>query len=292
MSEEFNLDSKGPSKDKAAGKNKRGQLSTDEMRYIEKYASIKPIEDISRDISKSVRVVSKYIYKKNLVSKDDLTKNSLAVEESKCKEILRHREYWSEIKQQFTPGEIKVFEQIWVKLWMQFTGDVLASEELQMKKYITLEIMKDRFGKQILTCIQEIENIESRMNAEKNKTNPDKDEIRYLSMQLEKYQNNHINLSKQQRETMAEQKSVEGQLRVSRDDRVKSVQDATKNWTTILRLLNDNPTIRTEVGRHVELMRIAKDKSQTLLSGLHKYVDGSIDQPILSKDTIGNTENE
>lgn len=291
-SESYNFDSKGKSKDKAVGRNKRGQLSNEEMRYIEQNASIKTVKEISEAISKSTKVVNKYIYKKNLVSKDVLSNNSSAVEEAKCKEILRHREYWPEIKQQFTPGEIKVFEQIWVKLWLQFTGDVLASEELQMKKYITLEIMKDRFGKQILICIKEIEDINNKMQAERSKPTPDKDEIRYLSMQLEKHQANHIALSKQQRETMTEQKSVESQLRVSRDDRVKSVQDATKNWTTVIRLLNDNPAIRSDVGKHIELMRIASDRSKILLSGLHKYVDGSVDQPILSQDTIGEKKNE
>lgn len=290
MSEELNFESYGPSKDKASGRGKRGALSNPEKEFIKKNASILTVQEISERLGKSVAPIRKYIYQTNLVSKDELAKNSAALEEAKCKDILRHREYWPEIKQQFTVGEIKVFEQIWTKLWLQFNGDVLASEELQMKKYITLEIMRDRFGKQIFTCIKEIEDIENRMTVAKNQANPDRDEIRALSLQLERHQTNHIALSKQQRETMQEQKSVEGQLRVSRDDRVKSVQDATKNWTTIIRLLNDNAAVRTEVGKHIELMRIAKDKSQLLLGTLHTYVDGSIDRPIISESTMGDID--
>ena len=281
------LDAYGESIDKKNNRGKRGALSTGEMKFIEKHISYKTIDEISKEIGKSKLTIRKHVYSKNLVTKEDIEKNTNAQEEAKARDILRHREYWYEVKQQFTPEELKVFEQTWTKLWVQFVGDVLHSEELQMKKYITLEIMKDRFGKQIFNCIQEIEILENKLIAERQKTKPDRDEIRYLNMMIEKYQTNHIALAKNQRETMGEQKGVESQLRVSRDDRVKAVADATKNWTSIIRLLTENSQIRHEVGTHIELMRISKDKSQMLLSDFHKYCDNSIDRPLLSKDTVG-----
>jgi hypothetical protein len=285
--EKNDFDSYGPSKDRALGKNKRGKLSTPEMEYIEKNVNIKTIKELSKDISKSITTIRKYVYSKNLVSKEDLTRNVKAKEEAQYRDILRHREYWAEVKQQFTANELKTFEEIWVKLWAQFSGDTLPSEELQMKKYITLEIMKDRFGKQIYSSIKELEKLQTDLDAERLKTKPDKGFIRELGLLIEKYQTNHILLSKNQREAMESQRQIESQLRVSRDDRIKSIADATKNWTTIIKLLNEDAEIRDEVGRHIEMTRAAKDNSQLLLSDYHKYVDGSLDRPILSKDTVG-----
>lgn len=281
-----------PSKDKKAGRGKRGALSTSERDYIEKWASTKDIKQISKDIGKGVPTIRKYAYDKNLVLKDDAATSETAFREKEARAILRSREYWNELKQQFTDSELREFEQLWAKLWLQFSGDVLASEELQMKKYITLEIMKDRFGKQAFDCIRDAEKLRKTINEEYAKPVKNLDGIKQLNLALENHQRHHLEFAKQQRETMGEQKDVEKSLRVSRDDRIKSILDATQNWTSIIRLLNENAQVRDEVGRQLEVMRAAKENSFSLLSDFHTFIDGGVDKPILSHDTIGEKNNE
>lgn len=286
--EKLNLDANStkPSLDKASGKAKRGALSRPEMEFIEKNIATKDLKELSKLIGKSIATIRKYAYKKNLVTKEDTKYSTDAFRDKRCKDILRHREYWAELKMQFGPEELKQFESLWIGMYIQFNEDIQTTEDLQMKKYITLEIMKDRFGKQAFTCIKEIEELQKKLDIEQQKEKKDKDEIRFLKMMLREYQGNHMALTKNQRETMNEQKDVESKLKGSRDQRVKGYLDANENFMAALRLIHENPEVRENIGRHIEIMRLAQEKEREKLYGYHTYLDKTVDRLILNKDSV------
>lgn len=270
-------------------KGKRGALSTAEMQYIDSWADKKSLEDISTEIGKSIKTIRKYAYAKNLVVKEDAKFNTGDIyKEKRARDILRHRAYFPELKMQFTPEELKQFEDLWIKMYVQFNEDIQTTEDLQMKKYITLEIMKDRFGKQVLNCLLEIEKLQKQIDEEYALgTSRNKMEIRELSTLLERHQAQQIQLAKNQRETMSEQKDVESKLKASRDQRVKGHLDANENFMSALRLIHENPEVRDNIGRHIEIMRLAQEKEKEKLFSLHTYLDKSVDRLILNKDSIG-----
>lgn len=280
------LDVNGPSKDKAADRNKRGALSSGEMKYIEENAATKSLQEMSDAINKSVATIKKYVYKKNLVTKEDVkSPDGAAIREIQCRDILRNREYWSELQLQFSPVELKQFEQSWVKMYLQFNSDVQFTEEFQMKKYLTLEIMKDRFGRQVYTCIQEIDKLQKLIDDERAAGTKNSAAIRELSMLLEKYQSNQIQLAKQQRETIQEQKDIETKLKGSRDQRVKQYLDANENWTAGLKLLHEDQIVRENLAKHIEIMRQAQALAKCKLYDYHTYEDKSVDRMILSQES-------
>ena len=272
---------------------KRGPLSTPEMEYIKKNIELQSVEEIAAAIGKTVHTVRKFVYRKNLVSKETIANVPDAHRRIKIKDKLRSREYWSEIKKQFTPEEIVVFEDYFVSLYIQFDEDCLPSEELQIKKFITLEILKDRMLKQDYLNAKEIEKLRVFLDAEyalppelKNSDN-----VRTFSNTIEKLQTNQLTFLEEYRAITQEQKFVEKSLKMSRDDRIKNIQDATQNWTSILKLLSEDNSVRDKVGKHIELMRIAKDQSKKTLSDFHTFIDNSLDRPLLNHETVENDEN-
>lgn len=288
MSEE-NLDSYGESKDKQIGRGKRGCLSRAEMKYIKQNAGKQSLEEISRVISKSEQTIQKFIDKKNLLSKEMIEKIPDAPRRKKIREILRIKEYWSELKKQFSIEELKMFEEHFISLYIQFDEDVLISEELQIKKYVTLEVLKDRMLRLDRENELQIEQLRKQLDIEYalsgEERNPES--IKTLNMTMDRLQSNQMVFLKEFREMTAEQKDVEKKLKVSRDDRIKNIQDATQNWTAIIRLLNENTDMRDRVGKHIEIMKIAALKEQQKLFELHTYVNHDVDYPILNHESIG-----
>lgn len=275
---------------------KRGVLSLVERKFIEENISFKTIQEISKEIGKSEKTVRKYVFAKNLVSKEETEKVPNAHRKARVKDILRSREYWPEIKRQFDSLELSMFEEHFVNLYLQFDEDVLASEELQIKKYVTLEILKDRMLKLDFSNSQQIEQIKKMLDEEyslpSDQKNPET--VKMLNNNIERLQANQLTFLKEYREMTEEQKYAEKALKISRDDRIKNIQDATQNWTSVVRTLSENQIMRDKVGRHIEIMNIAAEQQKNKLFGFHKYINGAVDKPILSKESIeyGDIEDE
>jgi len=274
-------------------KGEPGKLSLQEMKFIKDNAETMSIEDIATKLTKSEETVRKFMYRKNLLSKEDLDAAPDAHRRVKIRDTLRKKHYYVQLQKQFTPAELVSFEDYFVSFYIDFDEDARPGEETQLKKFITLEILRDRMLEEDKKCAEQIAKIEEMLSAEyalpPDKKNPEA--IKTLNNQMEKLNTSRMAFIDQYKEMTQEQKFVEKSLKISRDDRVKAVLDSTQNWTGNLKLL-DNPSIREKLGKHFELMRIAKDKSKMLLSDYHKYLDNSLDRPILSKDTVGEKDED
>ena len=62
------------------------------------------------------------------------------------KNKLHSKSFWTEIVRQFDAdsGELTYFENTWINLVKQFREDVLPAEELQIKQFITIDILINR----------------------------------------------------------------------------------------------------------------------------------------------------
>jgi len=286
MSEELKLDSYGESKDKAAGKAKRGALSSGEMQFIKDNCKILDIDEISKKIGKSISTIRKYAYKANLPIKEN-GKELDSDRFLKTRKILRSRQYYKDMKNQFSDEEIKAFEELWVKIYLQFDGDILTTEDLQVKKHITLDILKDRFLKKGFLIEKQIENAQKSLDEEYSKPKGTKNltAIKDLTSVIDKLQRTGIDINKEINSIVDKIKDTEKALKGSREQRVKEFVDAEKNWTNTLRLL-ENPEIREQVGKHIELMRAAQDKQRDKLYDWHTFANGQIDRVILNADSV------
>lgn len=265
---------------------KRGALSLTEMQFIKDNCTKMDVTNIAAHINKSIKTIRKYAYKENLPLKEKGQDRDPRY--FKLRRLLRSREYWKDIQQQFSPEELKIFENTWVKLYMQFNEDVWPTEEWQMNKHITLIILKNRYLKKMYSIEKQIDDTQRLLAEEYAKPKGDKDigAVRDLTTLIDKLQNNQMMMNKEVKSILDSQKDTEKQLKISRDQRIKGIQDSTQNWTGILRILNDDIDIRNLVGKHIEIMRVAQEKEKLKLYDYHTFIDGSVDRLILNDRSV------
>ncbi len=259
---------------------RRGPLSAEEKDYIFNKAAVETIADIAKHLQRNPRSVKNFIEKKNLKSIEDA---SISDEDAEIINKLHSLEWWPSTTNSFTPKELRVFESLWVKIFKQFDYDVLASEELQLRKFITIEILKDRALQKIQVSIHAAESLQESYSSElaRDSMERDKDLMKALREDLSSYRSAIPALNKEYADLCKEQEVIQKGLSASRNDRIKNIQDSTKNWSSILKMLED-PQNRKELGKFIEIMNAARAKEMKRLTELHKFVDGEYDKPILS----------
>jgi hypothetical protein len=76
------------------------------------------------------------------------------------------------------------------------------------------------------------------------------------------------------------------EMKATREQRVKRLEDSKQSFTTWIAHLMTNPDVAKRYGLEMEKMRLAMLKERDRLSAYHKYEDGAVDQPLLTPDTI------
>jgi hypothetical protein len=259
---------------------RRGPISEAEKEYITRMSITDSPERIAKHLHRNPDSVKKFLRANHLSAKDY---RFMSAEDTDILHKLHGLPWWCESKDQFSTNEIALFESLWIRLFKQFDFDVLPSEEIQIRKYITFEILKNRSLSKIRehTLMAEKLEMEYRRELAVDKDLRDMAVVSQLKDELSAIKNSTPNLNREYMELCAKQEGVEKGLSASRNDRIKSIQDASKNWSSILRMLED-PRNRKEIGAYLEVMKAARDKEMARLTSLHKFVDGEYDRPILS----------
>jgi len=260
---------------------KRGALSDDEREFIAKSAPIMGVKDIGRVLNRLPKTIRKYIDERGLKSKDMADSEYLYLS---YLNKLRTQPYYHEIKMQLDDHEVKYFEETWIKLVSQFKEDVLYSEELQIKQWIILEVIMNRSMKERRKLVQEIEAKEQEINCMENDGTPkdiisfEKQALNMIKSTARSYSDEHIKLSDKI-------KDLQKELKMSREQRVKKATDDKSTFNSLLAQLDDREK-RSRIGEEVELFKLAGDKAAEDLAKEYTYIDGTIDQPLLTPETL------
>ena len=125
---------------------KRGQLSLDEEKFIRTSITSLSIEEIANHLNRNTNTIERFITEEKLLIADAETANEYEILRMK----LHSKPFWQEILRQFDEdnGELKYFEDTWIGLLKQFREDVLPAEELQIKQFITIDILINRSMKE------------------------------------------------------------------------------------------------------------------------------------------------
>lgn len=265
---------------------KRGQLSLDEEKFIrDSYGSL-TIEQIADQLNRNVDPIKRYIRENNLT----IINNS---QELKDNEILRQKLYsktfWPEIKKQFDEetGELRYFEDTWIGLIKQFREDVLAAEELQIKQFITIDILINRSMKERKRHIAETEKLQRLVDKEYEKSEDQRDipKLANLETQLSFARNSIANYTNEYTKLLSEQQKISKDLKATREQRIKRIEDGKSSWIGLIRMLEDEE-VREREGREMEILALATEKYKEKLSEYHQYLDNSLDKPLLSPETV------
>ena len=208
---------------------KRGQLSNDEMAFIRDNVGSMTIEDIATSLNRSTKPIEKYIVQNKL---------SFDKEENKTDETLRlklhAKTFWPEIERQFdyNTGELSYFENTWVGLVKQFREDVLPAEELQIKQFITIDILINRSMKERKRHIAETERLQQKVDEEYNKPEDQRDmpKLTNLETQLSYARNSIASYTNEFTKLLSEQQKIGKDLKATREQRIKRIEDGKSSW--------------------------------------------------------------
>ena len=141
---------------------KRGQLSLDEEEYIRDNFNKLDIKEIATHLNRTPAPIKRYIEESKLEYMDDPEGYDT------LKNKLHSKSFWTEIIRQFDAdsGELTYFENTWINLVKQFREDVLPAEELQIKQFITIDILINRSMKERKRHISDTEKLQTQVDDE------------------------------------------------------------------------------------------------------------------------------
>lgn len=263
---------------------KRGQLSLDEEKFIRDNINSLSIEDIAYRLNRSEAPVKRYIEENSLLVSDDEKQDSIYL-----KHKLHSKTFWQEIKRQFDEdtGELNYFEDTWVGLIKQFREDVLPAEELQIKQFITIDILINRSMKERKRHIAETEKLQRLVDKEYEKPEDQRDVPRLSSLetQLSFARNSIANYTNEFTKLLNEQQKISKDLKATREQRIKRIEDGKSSWTGLIRMLEDEE-LREKEGKEMAILSMAANRTFQKMSEYHSYQDGVVDKPFLTPDTV------
>jgi hypothetical protein len=266
-----------------SGPKKRGQLSLDEEKFIRDSVETLTIEQIANAINRNINPIKRYIDENSLLIANNNTASQYLKQKLYCKT------FWSEIQRQFDTdsGELQYFEDTWVNLIQQFREDVLPAEELQIKQFITIDILINRSMKERKRHIAETEKLQKQVDQEYEKPEDQRDiaKLANLETQLAFARNSIANYTNEYTKLLNEQQKISKDLKATREQRIKRIEDGKSSWVGLIRMLEDEE-MREKEGKEMEILKIATEKAKNQLSQYHTYQDNIVDRPFLTPETV------
>lgn len=265
---------------------KRGQLSLDEEKYIRENVHSLSVEQIADALNRSTAPIKRYIEEEQLYVSSDDKKN-----EESLRYKLHSKTFWNEITRQFDyeTGELKYFEDTWIGLIKQFREDVLPAEELQIKQFITIDILINRSMKERKRHIADTEKLQKLVDEQYAKPEDQRDipKLANLETQLGFARNSIANYTNEYTKLLNEQQKISKDLKATREQRIKRIEDGKSSWVGLIRMLEDEE-IREKEGRQMEILALATEKTKEKMFDYHQYNDQSVDKPFLTPESIEN----
>ena len=264
---------------------KRGQLSLEEEQYIRDHVSLLPVQQIADNLNRTIKPVERYISesKIGLKSKDEQENDTT------LRQKLHAKTFWVEIEKQFdkSTGELQYFEDTWIGLVKQFREDVLPAEELQIKQFITIDILINRSMKERKRHITDTEKLQDEVDKEYRLSEDARDaaKLANLETQLSFARNSIANYTNEYTKLLNEQQKISKDLKATREQRIKRIEDGKSSWIGLIRMLEDEE-IREKEGREMEIMNMSVEQQIKKLSEYHEYQDGEVDTPLLTPETV------
>lgn len=266
---------------------KRGRWSHEEEGYMTASFGKHTAEEMAVRMNRTLEAVKGWLekYKRTQIDK--------VVDEKTARVELRSSQAWQRLKQKFTDEELKLFEERWVDWVNQFREDMVASEEQQIMKVITYEILMDRNLVERRRTREEIEVLKTYQQdiLGSVKGDPrllgdmDKERLMDLETQMVTLRESDKSMTKEYTDLEGKQQSLMKDLKATRDQRISRIESSKTSWVGLIRELEREDN-QARIGHQMELMRLATTKEEGRLAAPHVYMDGNEDLPILSDATI------
>jgi hypothetical protein len=259
---------------------RKGRISLEEDEIIKSNLD-KPVKELAAQLNRAEESLSLYIKKKYGI--EPVTKEVGAY-------ALRNRQFFKQLKDQFTSDEIDLFEYHWNQTIEQFNKDITSTEELQIIDLVKLEILCNRSLVTSKNNIQDISVLETWLKLfETSSLTPTPEEIESASnkeRQLAGLRAAQEALNKDYRELLAKKMAILKDMKATREQRVKRIEDARESFSSwVADLMTDKEKLK-KYSVEMELLRLAANKEKERLGAYHSYIDKEIDQPFLNCETV------
>ena len=264
---------------------KRGQLALEEQEFIRDNIDSLSIEQIAEALNRTIKPIQRYVTESKIgIQSKDEQENDRTLRQK-----LHAKTFWIEITKQFdeSTGELQYFEDTWIGLVKQFREDVLPAEELQIKQFITIDILINRSMKERKRHIADTEKLQEEVDKEYKLPEDVRDgpKLANLETQLSFARNSIANYTNEYTKLLNEQQKISKDLKATREQRIKRIEDGKSSWIGLIRMLEDEE-IREREGREMEIMNMAVEQQVKNLSEYHTYQDGEVDTPLLTPETV------
>lgn len=267
---------------------KRGKLSAEEKKQIEKLCETKSDGEIGLILKRPESTVQAYRV-------EYLTQNpGLA---SKKNEHVRFREelhshfQWESFKKQFTSDELIFFENSYVELVSQFNSDILPTERKQIFQAITLEIFMMRHNHERMMVQQSIDHLERMLNATWEQKSPEemtvaeRESVANLEAQINALRQSSQSKTREYKDLSDKYSALLKESKGTREQRIQRATDGKQKMTDLLLMLEEEE-LRNRIGVDMVIMNKAVKKEEERLSELHTFMDGEVEPPILTPENI------
>jgi hypothetical protein len=258
---------------------KKGRISKEEERIIARLIDSMTVEDIAKKLDRDVESINNFMKRKFRVGVSGEEAAAFSLED---------RPYYHELSGQFTDEELELFKYHWSRIISQFKDDVFPTEELQVVDVIKLELLMNRCLKSNKDNITDMNVFEKMVKEERavDKEDRDQDYILNLERQIAALRASQESLNRDYRELQSKKASMLREMKGTREQRIKRLEDSKQSFVSWVAHLMQDPDTMKKYGIEMEKMRLAMKKEGERLSALHKYEDGTIDQPFLTPDTV------
>lgn len=256
---------------------KQGPFSKDEKEFIEKNYDKISVGNIAKHLDRTFKGVKKYI------------EEELGAPFGKDRKIARDRlrasPVWQDLKKQFDPNELDLFEHHYERTLSQFRHDVQPTEEMQVIDMCKLEVLSNRALTHQKKSIDDIHLFEGKLEKERKKNNQDLEETHHLERQIATLRAAQDSLFSEYKSMQEQKNKMFKDMKATRDQRIKTLEGPVtfKGWMSNV---IGNRELRTKIGLSMAKMKLAAEKEMERLSEWHKFEDDTLDQPILTAENL------
>jgi len=263
---------------------KKGRISKKEDQFIQDNLETMSAAEIAENLNRNPVSIEEYIKKKFNIG---------ATSEEVAEYDLRDRPFYLELRLQFDQDELELFNYHWKRLIGQFNNDVFPTEEMQIVDVIRLSLLMNRCLKTNKDNMRAVERIEREIEREFDLgEDKDLDTILNLERQVGALRASQEALNKDYRDLQSKKSSMLREMKGTREQRVKRLEDSKESFGSWVAALMQNPERLKAYGLQMEKLRLSMEKEKRRLSQFHKYEDGMVDQPFLNHESVFEDESE
>jgi translation initiation factor 2 beta subunit (eIF-2beta)/eIF-5 len=264
-------------------KGKRGKWSESDKNFISENAENMSVNDIAKTLNRDPESISKYIRKTLGLRVQKRGKVNTLSSGTEIQKTL----IWGELKKELTTDELDVFIYHWNRIIIQFKEDVFPTEEMQIIDTIKLEILMGRSMKSQMESLSKINELKNTILEMKAKEKPeDFTRIDSLDRQLLAYKQAYELMHKEYNDLLARKSSMLKELKGTRDQRLKRIEDSKTTFIGWINEILTNPRLRKDLGEYIEKCRLAMNVEEYRLSKPYKFADTEDDLPLLTPENI------